>query len=905
MKSKLIAILLAALLFPLTVSADYTPQKREMRSAWVATVWRLDWPGITISETGNASQIKKQKDGMIKLLDSLYVNNFNAINFQVRSRCDAMYKSSYEPWSADLVSTRGMDPGWDPLEFVVEECHKRGLECHAWVNPYRYESVIGQWNDDPTCYRKTKPEWIMDVGSASILNPGLPEVTQRICDIIKEIVTNYDIDGLLFDDYFYLQGTNESHDGDLYKAYTDGGGKLSIGDWRRENVNDMVAKVYSTVKSTKPWVRFGVSPAGIACTDANVARSYGIPRCPTGSDWQYNGIFSDPIAWVSRGSLDFISPQIYWTLGNGTNYGEAAEWWSMVAHKWQRHLYVSHSISSLTLSSKAPGLSAAEEGMLEAKASGPNNTSYSEYANEVLANREYDQNDAPGSIFYSAKYIYNASPKFGHYLKNTVFNTPALVPAMTWQSTEAVGLVEDLQRSGSSLSWKGMDNMRYTVYAFPEEMPTANFMREAEYLLGVSYSNEFTIPAAALTGCRYAVCALDRYGNEYSPAILGVATEALGAPEAIFPIGGITAEVPFNYEWKPVEGATEYIVEIATDKEMKQRIDQRSTTTTSISTENFFTLPVGEPVYWRVRACGAGKADGVSEVYDFFASNLLIVSPVSGETGLSLTPTFVTSIPDRDVILEIATSEAFNDNEMVLTHPGKGQVTVPENKLKAASTYYARMRYTLGGVEKTCPIIQFTTLEMEPRVPVIVTPGADGILYSDQHITLGDVAGASQLRVEVSSSESFPARTSYISTRLDLETFTDPKTASEIKLGTKALVDGETYYVRAKSFYRSIDSSSKDSGFGPVVSFVYSSENSGIEDVVSSTAPIAIEGHNIRVLTDNVASIVIYDIAGAEAARVATVPAAGSVYTVELPAGTYIIETSTVNGAKSALKAVF
>ena len=135
----------ALISFTTSIQAADAPVKREMRSAWVATVWNLDWPPSKISETGNASQIKKQQDAMTALLDSLAVNNMNAVNFQVRSRSDAMYKSSYEPWSSDLVSTRGLDPGWDPLEWVVAECHKRGLECHAWVNPYRYESQVNQW----------------------------------------------------------------------------------------------------------------------------------------------------------------------------------------------------------------------------------------------------------------------------------------------------------------------------------------------------------------------------------------------------------------------------------------------------------------------------------------------------------------------------------------------------------------------------------------------------------------------------------------------------------------------------------------------------------------------------------------------------------------------------------------
>ena len=185
--SVLSAVAAAAMTLPFqSVSAE--APKREMRSAWVATVWQLDWPQTTISSTGNETQVEAQKEQMIALLDSLANNNMNAVNFQVRSRCDAMYKSSYEPWSSDLVSSRGMDPGYDPLAFVVEESHKRGLECHAWVNPYRYESVAGQWSGMAGDIRAEHPDWIMDNDGAAILNPGKQEVIDYITEICREIV---------------------------------------------------------------------------------------------------------------------------------------------------------------------------------------------------------------------------------------------------------------------------------------------------------------------------------------------------------------------------------------------------------------------------------------------------------------------------------------------------------------------------------------------------------------------------------------------------------------------------------------------------------------------------------------------------------------------------------------------
>ena len=154
--------------------------KKEVRAFWLSTVWRLTWPKTTvISNTGNAQEIQEQKDELIMLLDSVKAANANTVYFQVRGRCDAMYKSSYEPWSSDLVATRGMDPGYDPLLFAVEEAHKRGIEIHAWFNPYRYESVLHQWDGTPQNYRESHPEWLLDYSDGSILNPAMPEVRDR------------------------------------------------------------------------------------------------------------------------------------------------------------------------------------------------------------------------------------------------------------------------------------------------------------------------------------------------------------------------------------------------------------------------------------------------------------------------------------------------------------------------------------------------------------------------------------------------------------------------------------------------------------------------------------------------------------------------------------------------------
>mgnify|MGYP003248264677 CR=1 FL=1 len=247
--------------------------KKEVRAFWLSTVWRLTWPKTTvISNTGNAQEIQEQKDELIMLLDSVKAANANTVYFQVRGRCDAMYKSSYEPWSSDLVATRGMDPGYDPLLFAVEEAHKRGIEIHAWFNPYRYESVLHQWDGTPQNYRESHPEWLLDYSDGSILNPAMPEVRDHITAIIQEVVQNYDIDGVVFDDYFYMSGTTDDMDDELYQQSNPD--NLSRADWRRQNVNKLIAQVYRMIQSEKPYVRFGISPAGVWCTDATIAERY-------------------------------------------------------------------------------------------------------------------------------------------------------------------------------------------------------------------------------------------------------------------------------------------------------------------------------------------------------------------------------------------------------------------------------------------------------------------------------------------------------------------------------------------------------------------------------------------------------------------------------------------------------
>ena len=496
-RSALAAVLLAIAALPMSSGV-----KREVRSVWMATVWALDWPSSTSSTTA-------QKNEMVKYLDVLQKNNFNAVYFQVRTMSDAFYKSSYEPWSSYLTGTRGKDPGWDPLAFVVEECHKRGMECHAWVNPYRF-STGSNWSTAQDQALKSAGMLLAytksDGKTTTILNPGLESVRKRIVDVCKEIISNYDVDGLVFDDYFYPEGIPVTSSAGDYDLWQKSGASMTFGDWRRNNVNQMVADVYKMVQQQKPYVRFGISPAGAACTSAAVAAKHGIDRCPVASDWQYDGIFSNPVAWLEAGTIDYISPQLYWKTNHKTNpFGPMTKWWSYVAKHFGRHHYASHSISFLNSS---------------------NTTSdWEEIGKQVQFSRDYTENEAPGAVFYSAAYVTGKKQSgFGEWLQVNKFQNKALTPAIDWKKSDLEKVqVSALNKRATVLSWTGVDNVRYSVYAVPESVnvETLDSNIPAEYLLGVSYKTTYTMPDDKKSGYNYAVCVLDRYGNEYEPVYYG------------------------------------------------------------------------------------------------------------------------------------------------------------------------------------------------------------------------------------------------------------------------------------------------------------------------------------------------------------------------------------------------
>ena len=503
-------LLLIAMAFTAGISINaQEAQKREMRAAWVATVYRIDWP----TSVNNASA---QKAELVAYLDNLQAQHFNAIFLQVRTMCDAFYQSSYEPWSSYLTGTRGKDPGYDPLQFAVEQCHARGIQCHAWVNPYRW-STGTNWNT-------AQDQALKDAGmllsynngssTYTILNPGLPETRERIVNVIKEIITNYDVDGIIFDDYFYPQGIPANSSAGDYSLWNGSNVDMTFGDWRRNNVNMMVADVYDMIQQVKPEVRFGISPAGVAGTASTSAARHGVTPCPTGSDWQYNGIYSDPLAWLEQGTIDYISPQLYWKTNHSTNpFGPLTDWWSYVAKHFGRHHYASHSISFLAESSNTA-------------------SDWAEITQQINYSRQYTEDNSPGAVLYSARNINGnngGAAGLGNYLLANTFQYPSIIPAVTWKTAPDYAAPTGLAQDGNTLSWNAQAGtlVKYSVYAIPTGVTndaassTAYGGIKSDYLLGVTYTPAYTVPAAYQSGYRYAVCVIDGYGNESDPAYIG------------------------------------------------------------------------------------------------------------------------------------------------------------------------------------------------------------------------------------------------------------------------------------------------------------------------------------------------------------------------------------------------
>ncbi len=457
----------------------YTP-KREFRGAWIQAV-NGQWQGIG----RDAMQAELTRE-----LNELQACGINAILFQVRVEGDALYASQLEPWSRYLTGQQGTPPQpyWDPLQWMIEQCHARGMELHAWINPYRAKTK-GTPALATTHYAIQHPERCFSYDGLILFDPGLPENRHFICEVARDIVSRYDVDGLHIDDYFYpypVAGVPVPDDA----AYAKYGNGRDRGDWRRENVNEFIRELHDVVRKEKPWVKFGVSPFGIYRNQRSWpdgSRTNGLQN--------YDDLYADVLLWIEKGWVDYNIPQIYWEIGNrAADYDELIRWWSSHAHS--RPLYIGQDVDRTA-------------------------------AHGDMTRKMLLQQGLPGingSCQWYARAVADNRGGYATALRNQYHTRPALQPAMPWIDKKAPGKVRKVKLlmtdNGPVLFWKapkGRKEMNvaksYAVYRFAEGEEVN--INNASHLQAITPNTFFELPSSELgQHCTYVVTALDRLQNE-------------------------------------------------------------------------------------------------------------------------------------------------------------------------------------------------------------------------------------------------------------------------------------------------------------------------------------------------------------------------------------------------------
>ena len=477
----LLLILLASFVCDASAQA-----KREFRGAWIQCV--------NGQFLGMSTQTMQQT--LTYQLDELKKDGVNAIIFQVRPECDALYQSSMEPWSRFMTGAQGKSPSpyWDPLAWMVEQCHKRGMELHAWINPYRAKTkTTKELASSHVAIRH--PEWVFSYDGQFILNPGIPECRDYICNVVADIVRRYDVDGLHMDDYFYPYPVagQSIDDGRQFRSYNNG--IKDIGDWRRYNVNVFIKQMYETIKSVKPWVKFGVAPFGIYRNKKS---------SPIGSNTNglqnYDDLYADVLLWVNNGWVDYNVPQLYWEIGHkAADYETLIRWWN--THAGKRHLYIGEDIERTTK---------------KADLKNPN-------INQMPAKYRLhsEMNNVKGTVLWYAKAAVDNIGNYGMVLRNSYWKNPALQPEMPFIDDKAPKKVRKMKvintEDGPVLFWtvpkgKGWKDeaVKYVVYRFGQgEQVNTN---DPSKIVAITNNTFYNIKENGRAV--YVVTALDRMSNE-------------------------------------------------------------------------------------------------------------------------------------------------------------------------------------------------------------------------------------------------------------------------------------------------------------------------------------------------------------------------------------------------------
>jgi len=499
----LIALLFAA---PILYARQLeVPPKREFRGVWIATVQNIDWPSKPVA--GATSDQQKQE--LIQILDEHQKTGINAIMLQIRPSADAFYGRGREEWSMFLTGKQGQapEPFYDPLDFAIEESHKRGMELHAWFNPYRATNDLDDSHTSATHITRTHPEWFFTYDGKKYFNPGLPEVRAYIIQVILDVVRNYDIDGVHFDDYFYpYPGKEPLPDSAIYQRY--GAQFANIDDWRRNNVDTLIHTLSDSIHAAKSYVKFGISPFGIwrnKAQDSRGSESNGLSG--------YSALFADARKWAQQGWVDYVNPQVYFPFNYpAAPYEKLLDWWS--ANAFGKHLYIGQAVYRAMED---------REGWRD-KQQLPNQMRYLRQNPSVQ-----------GSVFFSSKSLTNNLAGFRDSLQHDFYRYAALPPVMTWLDSVPLPAPQNLREKKflffksnrkTRLEWdssEGSDSSQvygYVIYRFKGNEPLAlgnpaNIIKISFDPTLTSFTDEGMAPGHTY---RYLVTAIDRLKNESTTA---------------------------------------------------------------------------------------------------------------------------------------------------------------------------------------------------------------------------------------------------------------------------------------------------------------------------------------------------------------------------------------------------
>lgn len=463
--------------------------KREFRAAWIQSV----------NGQFRGMPTEKLKQNLIGQLNSLQKAGINAIIFQVRPEADALYASRLEPWSRFLTGVQGKapEPYWDPMQFMIDECHKRGMKFHAWINPYRTKTTLKS-ELAPNHVYNIHPEWFVTYGDQLYFDPALPESRRHICMVVSDIVSRYDVDAIHMDDYFYpypIKGKDFPDDASFARF---GGGFSNKGDWRRSNVNVLIKKLHETIREIKPWVKFGVSPFGIyrnESSDPLGSKTKGLQN--------YDDLYADVLLWAREGWIDYNIPQIYWHIGHPVaDYETLVKWWARNTEN--RPLFIGQSVMNTVQNAD------------------PKNPSINQLPRKMALQRAYQT--IGGSCQWPASAVVENAGKYRDALIAEYHKYPALPPVFDFMDNEAPAKVRKMKpvwtEDGYILFWtapKYKEEMnravQYVVYCFNDKEKVN--IDDPSHIVAITRDNFYKLPYEdGKTKYRYVVTALDRLHNE-------------------------------------------------------------------------------------------------------------------------------------------------------------------------------------------------------------------------------------------------------------------------------------------------------------------------------------------------------------------------------------------------------